>query len=110
MRIPRTSWESAGFFFSPDYRIFPVDHAAREAGLAVGDRIVAIDGASPLTLLARVATTSGPIRYEVERHGRRFAVSLAPQTAKQFHWPWQLFPFAQKNIAHPLTALRRMPA
>ena len=44
----------SGFFFSPDYRIFPVDPAAREAGLAVGDRIVAIDGASPLTLLARV--------------------------------------------------------
>jgi class 3 adenylate cyclase len=67
-----------GFFFSPDYRIFPVDPAARAAGLAVGDRIVAVDGASPLTLVERVRAAAGPIGYELERDGRRFAVSLAP--------------------------------
>ena len=72
-----------GFFFSPDYRIFPVDPAAHAAGLAVGDRIVAVDGASPLTLLSRVRTASGPIRYDVERAGRRFALSLAPAV---FSW------------------------
>ena len=74
-----------GFFFSPDYRIFPVDPAAHAAGLAVGDRIVTVDGASPLTLLARVRATgapgrpaAAPLRYEVDRAGRRFVVSLPP--------------------------------
>jgi class 3 adenylate cyclase len=67
-----------GFFFSPDYRIFPVDPAAHAAGLAVGDRIVAVDGASPLTLASRVAASAAPVRYDVDRGGRRFAVSLAP--------------------------------
>jgi len=68
-----------GFFFSPDYRIFPVDPAARDAGLAIGDRIVAVDSAPPLTLLARVAAADGPIRYEVDRDGRRFTVALSPR-------------------------------
>jgi class 3 adenylate cyclase len=72
-----------GFFFSPDYRIFPVDPAAREAGLAVGDRIVAVDGRSPLTLLARVRAGDAPVRYEVDRDGHRFTVSLAP---RPFTW------------------------
>src|ERR1700694_1535450 len=61
-----------GFFFSPDYRIFPVPPAARDAGRAIGDRLVAVDGASPLTLLARVAASDAPVRYEVDRDGRRF--------------------------------------
>ena len=74
-----------GFFFSPDYRIFPVDPAAHAAGLAVGDRIVAVDGASPLTLAARVSTSAAPIRYEVDRDGRRFLVSLPPAP-----FSWQL--------------------
>jgi len=68
-----------GFFLSPDYRIFPVDPAAREAGLAIGDRIVAVDGASPLTLLDRVAAADRPVRYEVDRDGRRFTVALSPR-------------------------------
>jgi class 3 adenylate cyclase len=67
-----------GFFFSPDYRIFPVHPSSHAAGLAVGDRIVAVDGASPLTLLARLRDSPAPVRYEVARDGRRFAVSLAP--------------------------------
>src|SRR6185369_263421 len=72
-----------GFFFSPDYRIFPVDPSARAAGLAVGDRIVTVDGTSPLTLLGRVRAEGAPVRYEVERDGRRFHVSLAP---RPFTW------------------------
>src|SRR5687768_12406119 len=72
-----------GFFFSPDYRVFPVSAAAWAAGLAVGDRIVAVDGASPLTLLARVRDGDTPVRYEVDRDGRRFTVSLAP---RPFTW------------------------
>jgi class 3 adenylate cyclase len=67
-----------GFFFSPDYRIFPVEPEALAAGLAVGDRIVAVDGASPLTLLDRVHASRAPVRYDVDRSGRRFTVALAP--------------------------------
>ncbi len=67
-----------GFFFSADYRIFPVTSAARDAGLRVGDRIIAVDGASPLTLMNRVRTGGGPVPYEIERDGRRFTVALPP--------------------------------
>src|SRR5205085_2321601 len=72
-----------GFLFSPDYRVFPIDAAARHAGLTVGDRIVTVDGASPLTLLARLRAPSAPVRYEVDRDGRRFTVSLPP---RPFTW------------------------
>jgi len=68
-----------GFFATPDYLVVPVESAARAAGLRAGDRLVAVDGASPLTLTARVRAASGPIRYEVERAGRRFSVELAPR-------------------------------
>jgi class 3 adenylate cyclase len=74
-----------GFFFSPDYRVFPVDPAARRAGLAVGDRIVAVDGASPMTLLPRLRGSPEPVRYEMARDGRRFTVSLPPAS-----WSWDL--------------------
>ena len=67
-----------GFFHAIDYRVFPVERASREAGLAHGDRIVTVDGRSPLTLAERLRETTGPIRYEVERAGRRFTVDLAP--------------------------------
>jgi hypothetical protein len=66
-----------GFFFGVDYRIFPVEAAARAAGLAHGDRIVSVDGAAPLTLMAEVRGGRTPIRYEVERAGRRFQVELS---------------------------------
>jgi class 3 adenylate cyclase len=72
-----------GFLFAIDYRVAPVEPAARAAGLRWGDRIVAVDGRSPLTLMARVREAPGPVGYEVERAGRRFAVTLAPQT---FEW------------------------
>src|SRR5205823_9800181 len=75
-----------GFFFSADHRIFPVDRAVRAAGLAYGDRIAAVDGRSPITLMERVADARGPIRYEVERGGRRFAAELSPRP-----FTWALF-------------------
>jgi class 3 adenylate cyclase len=72
-----------GFLFAIDYHVAPVEPAARAAGLRWGDRIVAVDGHSPLALMARVRVATGPLSYEVERAGRRFAVALAPQT---FGW------------------------
>jgi class 3 adenylate cyclase len=69
-----------GFFFSSDFRVFPATLSARTAGLEYGDRIVAVDGHSPISLMARVEAARGPIRYEVERAGRRFSLDLAPAT------------------------------
>ncbi|HEU4439203.1 MAG TPA: hypothetical protein VFT36_08125, partial [Methylomirabilota bacterium] len=69
----------AGFFAAPDYRVFPVAPAAVAAGLRPGDRLVAVDGASPLTLGDRVRQARGPIRYEIERSGQRSTVSIAPR-------------------------------
>ena len=54
-----------GFFATPDYYVVPVEPAARAAGLRAGDRLVAVEGDSPLTLAARVSAAAGPIRYEV---------------------------------------------
>jgi class 3 adenylate cyclase len=68
-----------GFFAAPDFRLFPAERDARVAGLRMGDRLVAVDGASPLTLAARVRAAAGPIRYDVERAGRRLSVELAPR-------------------------------
>ncbi|HEY7041469.1 MAG TPA: adenylate/guanylate cyclase domain-containing protein [Methylomirabilota bacterium] len=68
-----------GFFAAPDYHVFPVDPAARAAGLRQGDRLVAVDGASPLTLAERVRAAPGPIRYEIERGGQRSSVTIAPR-------------------------------
>ncbi|MGH7413208.1 MAG: hypothetical protein ACREKJ_03310, partial [Candidatus Rokuibacteriota bacterium] len=72
-----------GFFFAIDYHVVPVEPAARAAGLRWGDRLVGVDGQSPLALMARVRAAAGPVHYEVERDGRRFAVDLAPQ---RFTW------------------------
>src|SRR5262244_1258010 len=68
-----------GFFFAIDYHVVPVEPKARAAGLRWGDRIVAVDGLSPLTLMARVRSAPGPVHYDVERAGRRLTVDLAPQ-------------------------------
>jgi hypothetical protein len=38
-----------GFFFSADYRVFPVCAESRAAGLAFGDRIVSVGGRRPST-------------------------------------------------------------
>jgi class 3 adenylate cyclase len=67
-----------GFFASLDLRIFVVDAAARAAGLRDGDRVVAVDGGSPRALLARARASAQPIRYDVERGGRRVVATLAP--------------------------------
>jgi class 3 adenylate cyclase len=72
-----------GFFFAIDYHVVPVEAEARAAGLRWGDRVIGVDGQSPLALMARVRGAAGPVRYEVERDGRRFAVDLAPQ---RFTW------------------------
>jgi class 3 adenylate cyclase len=68
-----------GFFAAPDFRLFPAEPDARAAGLRRGDRLIAVDGASPLTLATRVRAAAGPIHYEVERAGRRLTVELAPR-------------------------------
>jgi class 3 adenylate cyclase len=67
-----------GFFVTPDYHVVPVEPVARHAGLRTGDRLVSVDGASPLTLTARVRAATGPIRYGVERDGQRLVVDLPP--------------------------------
>src|SRR5215510_14334899 len=69
-----------GFFVAPDYRVFPV-----EAGVPLewGDRIVGVDGRSPVTLEARVAAAQTPVRYEIERAGRRATFEIAP---RPFTW------------------------
>ena len=72
-----------GFFFSADYRIFPVAAAARAAGLDYGDRVVSAGGRSPLDLMRVVDAASGSVQYEIERGGRRFSVELAPE---RFTW------------------------
>ena len=72
-----------GFFFAIDYHVAPAEPAARGAGLRWGDRLVAVDGGSPLGLMARVRAATDPLHYEVERDGRRFAVDLAPA---RFSW------------------------
>jgi class 3 adenylate cyclase len=72
-----------GFFFSTDYRVFPSSAESRAAGLSDGDRIVAVDGGPALSLMTRVDAAAGPVRYEMEREGRRFVVDLVPQV---FTW------------------------
>jgi class 3 adenylate cyclase len=68
-----------GFFFAIDYHVAPVEGAARAAGLRWGDRVVSVDGQSPLALMTRVRAAGGPLHYEVERRGGRFRVDLPPQ-------------------------------
>ncbi|HYB44450.1 MAG TPA: adenylate/guanylate cyclase domain-containing protein [Candidatus Methylomirabilis sp.] len=72
-----------GFFFSLDYRVFPVSPESIAAGLRYGDRIAAVDGQPPVDLMARVGAVRGPVRYEVVRGDRRFAIDLAP---RPFTW------------------------
>jgi len=64
-----------GFFVAPDLRVFP----AETGPLEWGDRILSVDGHSPVTLEARVAASSAPIRYEIERAGHRATVDAVPQ-------------------------------
>jgi class 3 adenylate cyclase len=77
-----------GFFFSFDYRVVPL---APDEDLGFGDRIVSVDGGSPLGLMARVDAATGPVRYELVQDGRRVAVDLAPRI---FTWADLLRHFA----------------
>ncbi|HWM77024.1 MAG TPA: hypothetical protein VNS56_05540, partial [Methylomirabilota bacterium] len=75
--VARVGRPYPGFFVAPDFRVFP----ASPAPVAVewGDRIVSVEGRSPVTLEARAASGGPPIRYEIERAGHRVALDLAPQ-------------------------------
>jgi hypothetical protein len=57
-------------------RIFPA-----EPGLPAqwGDRIVEVDGRSPIILHSRLDASAAPVRYEVERAGARATFEIAPQ-------------------------------
>ena len=72
-----------GFFVGPDYRVLPLDDDAGATGVGWADRLLAVDGRSPLDLNARLAEGAGPVRYDLERGGTRYAVTLAPRT---FTW------------------------
>src|SRR5215467_7914193 len=69
-----------GFFVAPDFRVFPAEPGVP---LEWGDRIVSVDGGSPVTLEARVAAAQTPVRYEIERAGRRATFEIAP---RPFTW------------------------
>jgi len=68
-----------GFFFTPDYRVFPVAPDVAAAGVAPGDRVTRVDGAPALGLMARVSAGGGAVRYTFARQGRQFALYLAPR-------------------------------
>src|SRR5262245_4264315 len=72
--IARVGQPFPGFFVAPDFRVFPAEPGALEWG----DRILSVDGRSPLTLETRVVASTAPIRYEIERAGRRATVDVAP--------------------------------
>ena len=83
----RSAARIPGFFFSADFRIFPVDaRGPRRPGSRTATGSSPWTAARPLSLMARVAAARGPIRYEVERDGRRFSRELAPAT-----FTWHLF-------------------
>ena len=76
-----------GFFVAPDFRVFPAEPGVP---LEWGDRIVSVDGRSPVTLEVRVAAAQTPVRYEIERAGRRATFEIAP---RPFTWPLLLSHF-----------------
>src|SRR5207247_2482900 len=77
-----------GFFVAPDFRVFPSSRAP--VAVEWGDRIVSVEGRSPVTLEARAASGGSAIRYEIERAGHRVALDLAPQP---FTWRLLFVPF-----------------
>jgi len=91
-----------GFLATPDYRVAWLEPDARAAGLDVGDRIVAVDGGSPLTLLARARRSPAPVRYQVERAGTRREVWLAP---RPFGWSYVLERFGVYFLVSSLMLL-----
>jgi class 3 adenylate cyclase len=73
-----------GFFADLDYTILLPSPAARAAGLRDNDRIVGVDGGSPLAFRAHLLLSGSPVRYEVERAGLRFTAEVAPEPVT---WP-----------------------
>jgi hypothetical protein len=69
-----------GFFVAPDFRVFP---AEPRVPLEWGDRIVSVNGGSPITLESRAATSSLPVRYGIERDGSLVTLDVAP---RPFTW------------------------
>src|SRR5437773_11274582 len=65
-----------GFFVAPDFRVFP---AEPDTPLRWGDRIVSVDGRSPIVLESRVAASHAAIRYDIERAGSRVTVDVTPR-------------------------------
>src|SRR5262249_39146881 len=66
-----------GFFVAPDFRVFP--SSREDLSIAWGDRIVSVDGRSPVTLEKRLASSGAPIRYGIERGGRPSSVCASPR-------------------------------
>src|SRR5260370_35675753 len=73
-----------GFLATPDYRVAWLEPDARAAGLDVGDRLVAVDGGSPLPLLARAPRGPEPVRYGVAGARGRSGRTPAPRRS-----PWR---------------------
>ena len=73
-----------GFFADFDHTILLPSPAARAAGLRDNDRIVGVDGGSPLILRAPRLVLGAPVRYAVERAGRPFTAAVAPELIT---WP-----------------------
>src|SRR5262249_57483602 len=65
-----------GFFVAPDFRVFPAEPGVP---LEWGDRIVSVDGRSPVTLEARVAAARTPVRYEIERAAQPPTFAILPR-------------------------------
>jgi len=88
-----------GFHADVDYRILLPSAAARDAGLRDNDRILTVDGGSPLELLARARSATGPVTYEAERAGARFTARVAPEP---FTWPVLLHAFGAFYVVSAL--------
>ena len=70
-----------GFFADVDYTLLLPSPAARAAGLRDNDRIVGVDGGSPLILRAPRLVLGAPVRYAVERAGRPFTARWRPSSS-----------------------------
>ena len=57
--------------------------AEPDTPLRWGDRIVSVDGRSPIVLESRVAASDAAIRYDIERAGSRVTVDVTP---RPFTW------------------------
>jgi hypothetical protein len=68
-----------GFFVDFDHTILLSSPAARASGLLDNDRIVGVDGGSPLILRAPGLVLGASVRYTVGRAGRPFTAAVAPE-------------------------------